>query len=272
MRSPCFSFRHVLVVALLLAIAPSASAKPAHSAVAAQPIGADRVDQAVAEAAARFALPRLWIRAFIRAESFGDAHAVSAKGALGLMQVMPNTYSALRAELRLGSDPFDVHDNVLAGAAYMRAMFDRYGPVGMVGAYNAGPARWESFLAGVQPLPAETLAYIARLAPNLGLDLPGEPSIGHGLAIRSPLEAPLFVRPPSRSTASDPTSQAQRVLASIDANPTLVQPSRGAFGAPDRPIKSPEPAGLRLGSPSSITASEPSKGLFVPSTPRETQP
>jgi hypothetical protein len=272
MRSPCFSFRHVLVVALLLAIAPSASAKPAHSAVAAQPIGADRVDQAVAEAAARFALPRLWIRAFIRAESFGDAHAVSPKGALGLMQVMPDTYSALRVDLRLGPDPLDVHDNVLAGAAYMRAMFDRYGLVGMVGAYNAGPARWEGFLTGMRPLPSETIAYIARLAPIIGLDLPGTPSIGQRVAIRSPLEAPLFIRPSSRSTASDPTSQAQRVLALIDANPTLVQPSQGVFGASDRPIESPEPAGLRLGSPASITAPERSNGLFVSPTPREPRP
>jgi hypothetical protein len=272
MRSAHFSFWPVLSLVVVVAFASSVSAKPAHSAVASHPISTDMIDQAIAEAATRFGLPKPWIRAVIRIESFGDARAVSTKGALGLMQVMPNTYSALRAELRLGPDPFDVHDNVLAGVAYMRAMFDRYGLVGMVGAYNAGPARWERFLTGIRPLPAETIAYIARLAPIIGLDLSGVPSIGHGSAIRSPLEASLFVRALGRSTVSNPSSRTQRVLAAIDANPTVVQPSRGVFGASDRPIESPEPAGLRLGSPSSITAGERLNGLFVSPTPREARP
>ena len=68
----------------------------------------------------------------------------------------------------LGADPFDPHDNILAGAAYLRELHDRYGSPGFLAAYNAGPARYEDHLATGQPLPAETRAYVALLAPLIG--------------------------------------------------------------------------------------------------------
>lgn len=69
----------------------------------------------------------------------GDVRAISSAGALGLMQVMP-TWAALR-RYRLGRDPYDPHDNIMAGAAYLREMWDRYGDVGaMLAAYNADAA------------------------------------------------------------------------------------------------------------------------------------
>jgi len=49
------------------------------------------------------------------AESGGDPHAVSPKGAMGLMQLMPGTWSEFRGQLGLGTDPFDPHDNIFAG-------------------------------------------------------------------------------------------------------------------------------------------------------------
>lgn len=101
----------------------------------------------------------------MHAESDGIAHAVSPTGAIGLMQLMPKTWSALSARYHLGSDPFDPHDNILAGAAYLRELHDRYGSPGFLAAYNAGPGRYEQHLASGRPLPAETRAYVAALTP-----------------------------------------------------------------------------------------------------------
>ena len=123
----------------------------------------------VDEAAARFSLPEDIIWAVMRAESGGNSRAVSPAGAMGLMQIMPATWRELTARHRLGADPFDVRANILAGAAYLRAMFDRYGDLtSTLAAYNAGPRRVDGWRAGARPLPAETVAYVARIAPALG--------------------------------------------------------------------------------------------------------
>ncbi|PPD10111.1 MAG: lytic transglycosylase [Methylocystis sp.] len=149
----------------------------------------DIVAEAVKEASLRFHVPANWIRAVMRAESDGDGKSVSEKGAIGLMQIMPKTYAELQAKLGLGPDPFNPHDNILAGAAYLAEMFERYGEIGVLAAYNAGPRRYEDFLHG-RPLPDETTDYVARLAPELGFaNVP---------AMRIPIpsdtfSAPLFV-------------------------------------------------------------------------------
>ena len=123
----------------------------------------------VADAARRFGIPEAWIWAVMRVESNGDARAVSSAGAMGLMQIMPATWANLRARHGLGSDPYDVRDNIMAGAAYLRAMFDRYGSAtAMLAAYNAGPGRYEDYLSRGRPLPAETRAYLAKLASIIG--------------------------------------------------------------------------------------------------------
>ena len=127
---------------------------------------------AIQEASAVFQLPASWIEALIAAESGGDPSAVSPAGALGLMQLMPGTWGELRVRLRLGPDPFDPHDNVLAGAAYLRAMFDRFGRSGAFAAYHAGPERYAQFLVGRLQLGPATRAYAARLSCSLG-DAPG---------------------------------------------------------------------------------------------------
>ncbi len=124
-----------------------------------------------AEASVRFAIPEHWIRAVMRVESAGNPQAVSRAGAMGLMQVMPGTWAELRQHHGLGPDPFEPRDNILAGTAYLRAMLDRYGTVGaMLAAYNAGPGRYDEFLSTGRPLPAETRAYVATLAPLLDGD------------------------------------------------------------------------------------------------------
>jgi soluble lytic murein transglycosylase-like protein len=122
----------------------------------------------VAEAATRFALPASWIVRVMRAESGGQTMLngqpiTSRAGAMGLMQLMPETWTAMRTANHLGADPYDPHDNVLAGAAYLRLLYQRYGYPNLFAAYNAGPARLEDFLYRHRPLPAETTAYIARV-------------------------------------------------------------------------------------------------------------
>ena len=119
------------------------------------------------EAASRFSVPASWIRAIIRVESNGNPNALSPKGAVGLMQLMPNTYAELRIRYGLGADPTDPHDNIVAGTAYLRDMRERFGTEGFVAAYNAGPQRYEDHLATGRPLPNETLTYVAKLVPLL---------------------------------------------------------------------------------------------------------
>ena len=123
----------------------------------------------VTEASRRFAVPEKWIRAVMRVESGERSRARSRKGATGLMQIMPGTWTELRARHSLGADLYDPHDNILAGAAYIRELYDRYGAPGFLAAYNAGPRRYERHLATGRPLPAETQAYVATLAPMIKL-------------------------------------------------------------------------------------------------------
>ena len=145
----------------------------------------------VVEAAQRFRIPASWIRAIMHAESREDVHAKSAKGAMGLMQIMPPTWTELRAKNRLGADPYDPHDNILAGAAFLRELHDRYGSPGFLAAYNAGPRRYEDHLATGRPLPAETQAYVAAIAPLIG-EGPADDGFNLALAIRQWTNAPLF--------------------------------------------------------------------------------
>ncbi len=123
----------------------------------------------VADAARRFGIPEAWIWAVMRVESGGNSRAVSRAGAMGLMQIMPATWGSLRTRYGLGTDPFDVRDNIMAGAAYLREMHDRYGNTSaMLAAYNAGPGRYDDFVSRGRPLPAETVGYLAQLAPITG--------------------------------------------------------------------------------------------------------
>jgi len=147
-------------------------AAPAIGQGAADPAVPRTVDIAahVAEASLRFGIPEQWIYAVMRAESAGRIGAVSSAGAMGLMQLMPGTWARQRARLRLGSDPFDPRDNILAGTSYLREMYDSYGAYGMLAAYNAGPGRYQEWRDRGRPLPAETQAYVAKIAPVLQSD------------------------------------------------------------------------------------------------------
>jgi len=126
-------------------------------------VRAQEFDDLVRQEAERNAIPAMWVRAVLHAESAGDPHAVSAAGAMGLMQLMPGTWKEVRRTLNLGADPFDPHDNIAAGAAYLRWLHDRYGDAGFFAAYNAGPAHYDDHLATGRPLPGETVSYVAQV-------------------------------------------------------------------------------------------------------------
>ena len=172
----------MVALALGLAVAAPAEAGPV-----------DRWGQEIEEASRRFELPEAWIRRVIEAESGGRTwlHGrpiESSAGAMGLMQLMPGTWRAMRAAHGLGDDPHDPRDNILAGTAYLRAMYDRFGYPGLFGAYNAGPARYADHLATGRTLPGETSAYVARVA---GRAIASSPPRPRAQAARSSA-APLF--------------------------------------------------------------------------------
>jgi soluble lytic murein transglycosylase-like protein len=138
----------------------------------AAPAGADSTSRwrhHIAEASSRFGVPVAWIERVMRIESHGQTHRngrpiVSHAGAMGLMQLMPGTWSEMRARLGLGRDPHDPRDNILAGTFYLKLMHDRFGYPGLFAAYNAGPDRYAAYLAGQRRLPSETRAYLASAA------------------------------------------------------------------------------------------------------------
>jgi hypothetical protein len=194
-------WRAVYIGAAVATLAGRAVHAEPGSTSAAQ-IAPDPVAAIVTEAAQRSGIPASWIRAVMQAESGGDAWAVSPMGAMGLMQIMPQTWATLRLRYGLGTDPFDPHDNILAGAAYLRELHDRYGSPGFLAAYNAGPARYEDHLATGNPLPAETRAYIALLAPMLGDGAISDVAV-LPVAARSWTDAPLFTVRADDHTAAD---------------------------------------------------------------------
>ena len=184
-----------------------------------------------AEAARRFGIPEKWIWAVMRVESHGDSRAVSSAGAMGLMQIMPATWADLSGRYGLGDDPFDVRANIMAGAAYLRAMHDRYGNVAaMLAAYNAGPGRYDEHLTRGRPLPSETRAYLARLASIIG-DTPGE------LVAAAPSTDPfawrravLFVRTAGGDAAgTQPSSEPRTSDSETAADAPVNGPADGVF-------------------------------------------
>lgn len=131
----------------------------------------DQWQPLITEAAQRFGIPAPWIRDVMRAESAGQAFiddqpTTSTAGAMGLMQIMPAIYAELRERYDLGDEPYDPRNNILAGAAYLHELYERYGWPSLFAAYHAGPARFEEYLSTGRPLPTATVDYLAALVPE----------------------------------------------------------------------------------------------------------
>jgi transglycosylase-like protein with SLT domain len=116
------------------------------------------INEVVNTASATFHLDPDLVNSVIHAESGFNAHAVSPKGARGLMQLMPGTANQLGV-----NDAFDPEANVTGGSRYLRELLERYNfdLVKALAAYNAGPERVEQY-QGVPPF-RETRAYVARI-------------------------------------------------------------------------------------------------------------
>jgi soluble lytic murein transglycosylase-like protein len=133
------------------AVAPASGAAPAPS-----------TPLELADAAAdRYGLPRELVRSVMAAESGLQPAAISPKGAIGLMQLMPGTAQAL------GADPRDPAQNVDAGTRYLRDLLEKYnyGLRHALAAYNAGPQAVDKY-NGVPPY-RETINYIGRIEKKL---------------------------------------------------------------------------------------------------------
>jgi len=228
------------------------------------------------EAGQRFDVPNTWIRAVMRVESGGHEYLngqliTSGAGAMGLMQVMPETYDELRARYELGDDAYDPHSNILAGTAYLREMYDIYGAPGFLAAYNAGPARLDDYLSNNRPLPDETRRYVAMIGPaiqgvyprtrspaeayamnTLPINIPPGPRYGRasqfasqrgagGGAPRTPVETAQLAEPPQALPAP-----AERQVA-LALPPPQPPPQRGGFRLV--PVANAEPMTERRGGP-----------------------
>jgi hypothetical protein len=220
-RPNCSRTRARFTLLLLIGLAPACTlggVLPAKAAPIERPTDHDPYAVHVAEAARRFGIPAAWICAVMKIESLVQRDAVSVKGAIGLMQIMPDTWSELRARYALAGDPFDPRDNIHAGAAYLRELYERYGSPGFLAAYNAGPRRYEDYRDGRRSLPSKTAAYVAALAPLIGGNDSARPAIRSLSGLSLWTTAPLFVeqndtrrvanRPAPIQTATDTTAVA----------------------------------------------------------------
>ena len=199
----------------------------------------------IREASHRFDMPETWIRALMRQESGGHLYQngrliTSSAGAMGLMQVMPGTYAELRARHNLGPDPFDPHENIMAGVPYMREMYDMYGSPGFLAAYNAGPNRLDDYLANQRSLPDETRHYVAAIGPSLQYTQPQRVSPAQQYAMN---QLPLNIPAGTRYGYSSPVQYAsapaysQPVFTQAAAQPIYSQPRAVAWAQPQpRPV------------------------------------
>jgi len=223
-----------LVVSSVLAVGGAAGAEMGSPVTHNGPaLALDPPAEFIVEASHRFGVPASWIRAVMHVESGGDVHALSPTGAMGLMQIMPETWTGLRSRYHLGTDPYDPRDNIFAGAAYLRELHDRYGAPGFLAAYNAGPLRYEDHLTTGRPLPVETRAYMAVLAPMIGSE-PEDGVIVVATATRSWIDAPIFApRGESKSSEarppSDPPSGRPSVSGRVQDFTALAPQSEGLF-------------------------------------------
>jgi len=133
----------------------------AHPADDCEPAAETDIAPVIAAAATAQQLKPSLLRAVMRQESAFRPCAVSPKGAMGLMQLMPETVEQLHV-----ADPFDPAENAHAGAKYLKQLLDRFhGDLKLaLAAYNAGPARVED---NAVPAPPETQTYVQQILNEL---------------------------------------------------------------------------------------------------------
>ncbi|WP_456434071.1 transglycosylase SLT domain-containing protein [Thermosulfuriphilus sp.] len=123
-----------------------------------RPLEADlSLERHIVEVSHRYGLDPELVKAVIEVESNWSKWAISPKGAMGLMQIMPSTANILKL-----SDPFDPYRNIEAGVRYLKNLYDEFGRWDLaLAAYNAGPGRIRR-QRGIPPIP-ETRLYVQRV-------------------------------------------------------------------------------------------------------------
>jgi soluble lytic murein transglycosylase len=118
----------------------------------------EKYDDLITEASERYGVSFPLIKAIIKAESDFDTRAVSKKGAMGLMQIMPENFKILGI-----NDPFDPNQNINAGARYFKELYERFnGKLALsLAAYNAGPTAVDRYKT-IPPY-QETEEYVKRV-------------------------------------------------------------------------------------------------------------
>lgn len=147
-----------------------------------------RWDPYIKEASARFSVPEKWIRTIINIESGGRTMLwgrpiTSGAGAMGVMQLMHQTYNEMSTRNGLGSDPYNVHDNILAGTAYLRELYNRYGYPRLFEAYNAGPGTLENHIAHHTRLPAETVNYVRMAVTSTASPAAAKKAVAEAISV-----------------------------------------------------------------------------------------
>jgi len=214
-----------------LLAAPPQDAQPCGPVAQVSSPAIDRWQPLIAAASKRFGVPVEWIRAVMARESAGlttlhGAPIVSSAGALGLMQLMPGTWSDMRVKFGFGPDPFDPHDNIFAGTAYLREMFNRYGYPNLFAAYQAGPRGLDEVLAGLKPLRETTRTYLESIVRDAEIS-PVASEKRPSTIPKTDSNSLFFVRAGDEKPASNSTDhsrEAQGLFVPLGAQP--VSPSR----------------------------------------------
>lgn len=121
----------------------------------------EQIEKWIDWAAEKVGLKTIWLRAVALIESGGNHNTISPAGALGVMQLMPETAKAL------GVNPYNVKENILGAAIYLRQQLDQFGSLPLaLAAYNAGPEAVRKY-RGIPPF-RETVTYVARVMRMIG--------------------------------------------------------------------------------------------------------
>ena len=186
--------------------------------------GADHLDGFIAEASERFGIPAAWIRAIVRVEIGRNVLTPLRKDGVGLSQLSPERWTELRHRYALGTNASDPRDNILAGTAHLREMYDRYGSKDFLAVYIMGPTRYDEHMKSGAPLREETQAVVADLAPLIELGLKDVVGSTTRAKVISWRKAPLFVAQTGRSSsdkaiaAGVSTERSGKSQASVDGS------------------------------------------------------
>lgn len=192
-----------------------------------------RWEPLIKKASKKFGVPATWIREVMQIESGGrtmmsaNLRIMSSENAVGLMQIQPGTYAEMRTQYGLGPDPFNPHDNIFAGAGYLRWLKSKYGYPVMFEAYDDGPGHLEQRITSRSLLPLETQNYVRNVLVALGdrNALPQAVGIGANGAGASPASntasgalAPVAVTPTTQALSMNTTC----AFTQVDGTPYTV--------------------------------------------------